>query len=77
MAANCTAYFGNEGGARHIVHAMGKPSLVICSPFASKTTWLPQNTDVLALGIDAESYDLITVDKVWSELQSFTSCIMH
>ena len=76
MAANCTAYFGNEGGARHIVHAMGRPSLVICSPFASKTTWLPQNTDVLALGIDAESYDLITVDKVWSELQRFCEAIL-
>ena len=76
MAANCTAYFGNEGGARHIVHAMGKPSLVICSPFASKTTWLPQNTDILAIGIDAPSYDLITVDKVWSELQRFCETLL-
>ena len=75
MAANCTAYFGNEGGARHIVHAMGRPSLVICSPGASKTTWLPQETDILALGIDAPSYDLITVDKVWPELQRFSEAI--
>ena len=50
--------------------------MVICSPFASKTTWLPQNTDVLALGIDAESYDLITVDKVWAELQRFCEAIL-
>lgn len=71
MAANCTAYFGNEGGARHIVHAMGRPSLVICSPGASKTTWLPQGTDILAIGIDAPSYELITVDKVWPELRRF------
>lgn len=76
MAANCTAYFGNEGGARHIVHAMGRPSLVICSPGASKTTWLPQDTDILALGIDAPSYDLITVDKVWPELQRFSEAIL-
>ena len=76
MAANCTAYFGNEGGGRHIVHAMGRPSLVICSPGASKTTWLPQDTDVLALGIDAASYDLITVDRVWLELQSFLNVIL-
>jgi heptosyltransferase-2 len=75
MAANCTAYFGNEGGARHIVHAMGRPSLVICSPGASKTTWLPQDTDIQAIGIDAASYDLITVDKVWPELQRFCEAI--
>ena len=83
MAANCTAYFGNEGGARHIVHAMGRPSLVICSPGASKTTWLPQHTDVYADGIAAadladtrgldarQQYDLITVDAVWARLEQF------
>ena len=71
MAANCTAYFGNEGGGRHIVHAMGKPSLVICSPYASKTTWLPQDTDIIAQGIDATSYDQITIEHVWSELEQF------
>ncbi len=68
MAANCTAYFGNEGGGRHIVHAMGKPSLVVCSPMASKTTWLPQDTDVLAWGIDANN---ATVEEVWSQLLAF------
>lgn len=68
MAANCTAYFGNEGGGRHIVHAMGKPSLVVCSPLASKTTWLPQDTDVLALGIDAND---ATIEKVWNQLLAF------
>ena len=83
MAANCSAYFGNEGGARHIVHAMGRPSLVICSPGASKTTWLPQDTDIFAQGIAAndiadvtgltrqQQYDLITVDMVWEQLQAF------
>ncbi len=76
MAANCTAYFGNEGGARHIVHAMGRPSLVICSPGVSKTTWLPQDTDILSVGIDAPSYDLITVDEVWPELQRFCEAIL-
>ena len=68
MAANCTAYFGNEGGGRHIVHAMGKPSLVVCSPMASKTTWLPQDTDVLAWGIDAND---ATTEKVWNQLLAF------
>lgn len=83
LAANCTAYFGNEGGARHIVHAMGRPSLVICSPNASKTTWLPQDTDILAQGIAASDvidvtgltreaqYNSITVDEVWKRLQAF------
>jgi len=83
MAANCTAYFGNEGGARHIVHAMGRPSLVICSPGASKKTWLPQDTDILTQGIAAsdiayvtgltrqEQYNLITEDTVWKQLQTF------
>jgi heptosyltransferase-2 len=68
MAANCTAYFGNEGGGRHIVHAMGKPSLVVCSPFASKTTWLPQDTDIMARGIDANE---ATIEVVWNELLAF------
>lgn len=83
LAANCTAYFGNEGGARHIVHAMGRPSLVICSPKASKTTWLPQDTDIIAQGIAASDiadiagltyeaqYNRITVDMVWKRLQAF------
>ena len=68
MAAHCTAYFGNEGGGRHIVHAMGRPSLVVCSPMASKRTWLPQDTDTLALGIDAQD---ATVDVVWNMLLAF------
>ena len=68
MATNCTAYFGNEGGGRHIVHAMGKPSLVICSPIASRTTWLPQDTDVLAWGIDAVD---ATTENVWNQLIAF------
>lgn len=80
MAAACTFYFGNEGGARHIVQAMGRPSLVICSPMANKATWIPQNSNIKAEGIavtdliDSEKlnqmtyeqrYNLITVDLVW------------
>ena len=86
MSSNCTFYFGNEGGARHIVHAMRRPSFVICSPGASKTTWLPQDTDIAAEGIAAsdlsadvkgltaqQQYDLITVDAVWTRLQTFVA----
>lgn len=88
MAANCTFYFGNEGGGRHIVQAMGRPSLVVCSPMASKTTWLPEDDKVLTRGIAAtdidpqagrlpyvEQYNLITVERVWLALQSFYSQI--
>jgi len=88
MAANCTFYFGNEGGGRHIVQAMGRPSLVVCSPMASKTTWLPENEEVLTRGIAAtdidpearrltyeEQYALITTERVWNELQHFYSQI--
>lgn len=88
MAANCTFYFGNEGGGRHIVQAMGRPSLVVCSPMASKKTWLPENDEVLTRGIAAtdispkasqlsyeEQYNLITVERVWEALQTFYSQI--
>ena len=83
MSANCNAYFGNEGGARHIVHAMGRPSIVVCSPMASKKTWLPSDTDIPAWGIAAsdiantqgltykQQYNLVTTDRVWTELQRF------
>ena len=89
MAANCTFYFGNEGGARHIVQAMGRPSLVVCSPMASKTTWLPECDEPLTRGIapsdiDAQAarldyaaqYALISTDRVWAELQQFCSQIL-
>ncbi len=83
MASCCTAYFGNEGGARHLAHAMGCPSLVVCSPGASKATWLPQHTHVLTQGIAAsdladvsgltygQQYDLIGVEDVWPRLLDF------
>ena len=84
MAANITFYFGNEGGARHIVQAMGRPSLVICSPGASKTTWLPETDTPLTRGIAAtdidpqasaisyiEQYALISTEQVWQTLKTF------
>ena len=44
LASFSTAYFGNEGGARHIVHAVGRPSFVIVSPSIDPVTWVPQRT---------------------------------
>ena len=70
MSSLISCYFGNEGGARHIVHACGKPSLVICAPQNSPTTWIPSD-DVVAEGISMPSYDAITVDLVWQRLQDF------
>ncbi len=90
MASFCTSYFGNEGGARHIVQAMGKPSFVICSPMANKATWLPEGWNIKAEGIAPsdlsteeqlntmdyrQQYDLITVDVVWSSLSHFLNAI--
>lgn len=44
LASFSTAYFGNEGGARHIVHAVGRPSFVVVSPSIDPATWVPQRT---------------------------------
>lgn len=82
MASMVTMYFGNEGGARHIVHSQGRPSFVICAPTSSKKMWIPQD-GIPADGIqgadvaDTEGmtpqqvYDVITVDTVWERLQAF------
>ena len=81
-----TLFFGNEGGARHIMHATGCPSLVICAPGNNKSVWLPQNS-VPAEGIAAtdlatpaelakmnkqQQYNLITQELVWEKLKDFT-----
>lgn len=78
-----TFFFGNEGGARHIMHATGCPSLVICAPGNNKSVWLPQNS-VPAEGIAAtdladaktlasmskeQQYSLITREQVWEKLR--------
>ena len=68
---------------------MGRPSLVVCSPMASKTTWLPECDEPLTRGIapsdiDAQAarldyaaqYALISTDRVWAELQQFCSQIL-
>lgn len=82
MASMVTMYFGNEGGARHIVHSQGKPSFVICAPASSKKMWIPQD-GIPADGIQGadvartegmtpqQVYDVITVDEVWRRLLAF------
>ncbi|MBQ7422978.1 MAG: glycosyltransferase family 9 protein [Prevotella sp.] len=84
MASLCTFYFGNEGGARHIVQAMQRPSFAICSPIADKQTWISQDSNILSEAVAPsditdeihgksyeELYDLLTVDIVWKRLQTF------
>lgn len=84
-----TLFFGNEGGARHIMQAAGCPTLVVCAPENDKRVWIPQ-TNVEARGIAAadfmtsaqlqtmdrnEQYALITADAVWAELDQMTQRI--
>ncbi|MGN1237050.1 MAG: glycosyltransferase family 9 protein [Bacteroidaceae bacterium] len=84
-----TCFFGNEGGARHIMQAAGCPSLVVCAPGNSKHKWLPQ-TDVKAEGIapsdfaDQETlttmtrqqqYAIIKKEVVWEKLKLFVSTL--
>lgn len=83
LCANCSFYFGNEGGARHIAQALGILSFAIYSPNSSKAMWLPQNSTE-ALGIDPqdlmdveklhflsyeEQFSLITVEEVYKRLK--------
>lgn len=67
MCASISLYFGNEGGARHIVHAMQKPSLVVCSPVANPKVWIPKD-EVPAVAIEHAD---ATVDYVWEKLEPF------
>ena len=91
LCASTTLYFGNEGGGRHIAHAMHCPSFSICSPSATKENWIPQNTAVEADAIapsdfaspaqlaqmsPTEQYNLLTVDRVWQRLEPFIDNIL-
>lgn len=86
MAGLSTFYFGLEGGARHIVQAMGRPSYCIVAPGIRKSVWLPATDSPLTRGVAvtdiatadklaainrAEQYDLITPDVVWNGLLRF------
>ena len=85
LCENITLFFGNEGGARHIAHAAGAPSLVICSPGSDRNVWIPRNS-IPAVGIAPcdfatreeldsmtweHQYDLITAESVKAKLEEF------
>lgn len=61
LASLCSGYWGNEGGARHIAHAVGCPSIVVVSPGISKCNWLPA-TGVYAEGIACD--DVVDSEKL-------------
>lgn len=84
LAKMSTLYFGNEGGARHIVEAMGTPSLVIGSPGISKGVWIKESDTASCITVSdidpdydpeitdyAEAYNKITVSEVWHRLLPF------
>jgi heptosyltransferase-2 len=60
LCSNCSFYFGNEGGTRHIAQAVNIPSFAIYSPTASKSMWLPVNS-VPAQGISID--DLLSSEE--------------
>lgn len=41
LLSNCDIFIGNEGGPRHIAHALGLPSATVFSPQSSHQEWLP------------------------------------
>lgn len=84
LARWSTAYFGNEGGARHIVEAVGRPSLSICSPNVPKGRCVRESADTVTVALSdiarpddyenldpAARYRLITPEAVWQRLNPF------
>lgn len=89
MGTYMTLFFGNEGGARHIMHAVGCPSLVVCAPGNDRHVWIPRN-EVPAEGVDylyfadaasckdmtkEQKFNLIEKEGVWERLQQFMETI--
>lgn len=84
MSKLVTLYIGNEGGTRHIVDAMGRPTFSICSPQADKNIWIPASerhcavspadylpaAELQAMDYQAQ-YGVMDVDRVWTRLCTF------
>ncbi len=82
LTVNADLFFGNEGGPRHIAHALGTPTLALFPPGVEKWFWLPGHDDRhLGLSPDdylspeaqrgltyAQRFDLIPEADVWAEL---------
>lgn len=87
LTANAHFFFGNEGGPRHIAQALNVPSYAIYPPNILKSVWLPVVDDRF-LGVSPDDicsseeqaqmdylqrFNLITVDRVWDELDAMLS----
>lgn len=79
---NCDMFFGNEGGPRHIAHAVGIPTLVACRPNLDVKEWLisgDKNEHIGPLDVDPNAYslsaeeqdDLVTVELVVNKFKEF------
>lgn len=74
LIKNCHFFFGNEGGPRHIAHALDVPSLAIFPPGTSAAKWLPDPDDsqqAISASPSAAGSDWLSVDEVWDRLVSF------
>ncbi|MCM1369374.1 MAG: glycosyltransferase family 9 protein [Candidatus Amulumruptor caecigallinarius] len=90
LATFSDAYFGNEGGARHIVESMGTPSFVIGSPTIPKGLWVKESETAVCLTVSdidsghnphecdiTDAYQKITVSEVYSRLKPFLNKFMQ
>lgn len=84
LISNCSFFFGNEGGPRHVAQALSVPAFAVFPPCVSKTVWLPAGSDDRYQGIAiedfvpaeqiksemtlADKFEFLTVDKVWEIL---------
>lgn len=82
LLKNCDMFFGNEGGPRHIAHAVGIPTLVVCRPNLDVKEWLiagDKNEHIGPLDIDPNAYSLeaseqekmMTVDLIVDKFRKF------
>lgn len=91
MVSCCSFYFGNEGGTRHIVEALGKPTFCICSPSVNPKTWISNQNGMhqtissrefatqeqLAQLSYTERYELIRPSVVSQRLAQFISACLQ
>ncbi len=56
LLSNCTFFFGNEGGPRHMAQALGIPSFAIFPPGIPKAIWLPADDRGMSRGISPDDF---------------------
>lgn len=79
---NCQMFMGNEGGPRHIAHAVGTPTFVVCRPNLDIKEWLIAgeiHEHFGPLDIEKEAYslppkeqeELMKVDMIVERIKKF------